>query len=151
GPQLKYEQFRKKIELMVAEKREEQITGLKRLLELGPKEKEIPDIKFRLAELYYEKSQFFFMRSQEIDDKLNQSKNPSEKQDLDAESKRQAKESKAWVRQAVDIYKEIRDKYPKYERLPEVLFALGQSYWSGGQYQAAIEVYAELIRNFKDS
>src|SRR5687767_6919633 len=54
GPQLQYEQFRKSVEMKVNEKREEQITGLQRLLDLGPKENEVPDIKFRLAELFYE-------------------------------------------------------------------------------------------------
>ncbi|MCK6549127.1 tetratricopeptide repeat protein [Myxococcota bacterium] len=151
GPALKYEQFRKQTELKVAEKREEQIAGLQRLLDLGPKEKEIPDIKFRLAELYYEKSRFYFFRGQEAEDKIPNAKSPSEKQELEAESKRHQKDSKAWVRRALDIYKEIRDRFPKYERMPEVLFALGQSYWSEGQYQSSIEVYADLIRNFKDS
>lgn len=151
GPTLKYEQFRRKVELEVAEKRESQIAGLLRLLELGPKEKELPDIKFRLAELYFEKSRFFFFRAQEAEEKGQASKSPGEKGELDAESKRHTKESKAWGRRAVDIYKEIRDKFPAYERMPEVLFALGQSYWTEGQYQAAIEVYADLIRNYKDS
>jgi tetratricopeptide (TPR) repeat protein len=151
GPTLAYELFRKKVEIKVAEKREEQITGLLRLLELGPKESEVPDIKFRIAELYYEKSRFYFFRAQEADDKIPQASTPQQKDDLEAEKKRQTKESKVWVHKALDIYKEIRDKYPKYSRMPEVLFALGQSYWSEQQYQAAIEVYAELIRNFKDS
>ncbi len=151
GPTLQYEQFRKSVELKVAEKREDQITGLQRLLDLGPKDSEIPDIKFRLAELYYEKSRFFFFRSQEADDRGIKSGNPAEKTEIENDKKAKSKESKAWVRRAMDIYKEIRDKYPKYERMPEVLFALGQSYWSEGNFQAAIEVYADLIRNFKDS
>jgi cellulose synthase operon protein C len=151
GPTLKYEQFRKQVELKVAEKRAEQLKGLQRLLELGPKEKEIPDIKFRIAELYYEESRYFFMRAQEADDKAINAKSPAEKDQFTSEQKARMKESKGWVRRAIDIYKEIRDKYPKYERMPEVLFALGQSFWSEGQYQAAIEVYADLIRNFKDS
>lgn len=151
GPTLKYEQFRKQVELKVAEKREEQIKGLDRLLELGTKEREVPDIKFRLAELYYEKSRFYFFRAQEADDKAAQTGGGGEKAELDSDKKRMTQESKAWIRRATDIYKELRDKYPKYERMPEVLFALGQSYWSEGQFEAAIEVYAELIRNFKDS
>lgn len=151
GPTLQYEQFRKGVELKVAEKREEQITGLQRLLDLGPKENEVPDIKFRLAELFYEKSRFFFFRAQEADDRGIKSNNPAEKAEAESEKKSKTKESKTWVRRAMDIYKEIRDKYPKYERMPEVLFALGQSYWSEQNYQAAIEVYAELIRNYKDS
>lgn len=151
GPQLQYEQFRKSVEVKVAEKRKEQIAGLQRLLDLGPKENEIPDIKFRLAELFYEESRFYFFRAQEADDRAIKSSSAAEKSDAESEKKAKNKESKVWVRRAMDIYKEIRDKYPKYERMPEVLFALGQSFWSEGNYQGAIEVYAELIRSYKDS
>ena len=35
GPVLKYEQFRRRVEFKVADKRENQITGLQRLLKLG--------------------------------------------------------------------------------------------------------------------
>ena len=82
GPTLKYEQFRKKIEFKVAEKREEQITGIKRLLELGPDEREIPDLEFRLAELYYEKSRFYFFRAQEAEDQALRAANDGAKSDL---------------------------------------------------------------------
>lgn len=151
GPTLKYEQFRRKIELKVAEKREEQIGGIKRLLDLGPEEKEIPDLKFRLAELYYEKSQFYFFRTQEAEEKATLAKTDGEKAAATEEQSRAAKESKTWLQTALDLYKEIRDKFPKYERTPEVLFALGQSYWNQGRFQAAIDVYADLIRNFRES
>lgn len=151
GPTLKYEQFRRGVEVKVAEKREEQIEGLKRLLELGPADTEVPDIKFRLAELYYEKSRFYFFRAQEAHDKASQAKDPGQKDQFKSESKQQTKESLAWERRATDIYKEIREKYPKYERMPEVLFALGQSYWTAGKLDDAIEVYKDLITNFKDS
>ncbi len=151
GPTLRYEQFRQKIEFKVAEKREEQINGIKRLIELGPAIEEVPDLKFRLAELYFEKARFYFFRAQEADDKATRSKSPGEKSSLEAEQKKNTQESKAWQARAVELYREIRDRFPKYKRMPEVLFALGQSYWSDGQFQAAIEVYADLIRNFKDS
>jgi cellulose synthase operon protein C len=151
GPTLQYERFRRNIEFKVAEKREEQISGIKRLLDLGPKQEEVPDLKFRLAELYFDKARFYFFRAQEADDKSLQSKSPGEKEALLDEKKANTKESKEWAARAVELYKEIRDRFPKYKRMPEVLFALGQSYWSNNQYQAAIEVYAELIRNFKDS
>lgn len=151
GPTLKYEQFRKRIELKVAEKREEQITGIKRLLDLGPAENEVPDLKFRLAELYFEKSTFYFFRSQEAEDKAISAGSEGDKQTFTDDRDRNLKESKTWLQAAIDIYKEVREKYPKYNRMPEVLFALGQSYWSQLRYQDAIEAYADLIRNFKDS
>lgn len=151
GPTLKYEQFRRKIEFKVAEKREEQIAGIKRLLDLGPSLEEVPDLKFRLAELYFEKTRFYFFRAQEVEDKALRTKSPGEKDSFLAEKKKNTQESKAWAARAVELYREIRDRFPKYKRMPEVLFALGQSYWSEGRLQSAIEVYADLIRNFKKS
>lgn len=151
GPTLKYEQFRRKIEFKVAEKREEQIAGIKRLLDLGPSLEEVPDLKFRLAELYFEKTRFYFFRAQEAEDKALRTKSPGQKDAFLAEKKQNMKESKAWAARAVELYREIRDRFPKYKRMPEVLFALGQSYWSEGRLQSAIEVYADLIRNFKRS
>jgi hypothetical protein len=82
GPTLKYEQFRRAIENKVAEKREEQIAGIKRLIDLGPPLEEVPDLKFRLAELYFEKSRHFFFEAQRSEDKALQSKNPGEKESL---------------------------------------------------------------------
>lgn len=154
GPQLKYEQFRRSVEVQVAEKREAQIDGLKRLLDLGPEESEVPDIKFRLAELYFEKSQFFFFRAQEADDRMLKAQEKGDKAAssvAESEKKKHTAESQSWANQAVDIYKDIRDRFPNYKRMPEVLFALGQSYWNAGRLDDAIEVYTDLIKNFKDS
>lgn len=151
APTLKYDQFRRQVEFKVAEKRESQIDGLKRLLETGPPENDVPDIKFRLAELYFEKARFYFFRAQEAEEKADKAKDPGEKDSLKAESKNGTKESQVWDRRAVEIYKEIRERYPKYERMPEVLFALGQSYWTQSRFKEAIAVYTDLIRNFKDS
>ncbi|MBK8014214.1 MAG: tetratricopeptide repeat protein [Deltaproteobacteria bacterium] len=150
-PALEYDRFRKKVELMVAEKREEQISGLKRLIDLGPSEKEMPDLKFRMAELYFEKSRAFFFLAQDADDKSTNAKDEGERANFLREKKNYTKESKAWSQQAVALYQEIRERYPKYTRIPEVLFALGQSHWNEGRFKDSITVYADLIRNFRDS
>lgn len=151
GPTLKYEQFRRGVEFKVAEKRESQIDGLKRLLDSGPPEADMPDIKFRLAELYFEKSRFYFFRAQEEEEQAGRAKDPGTKDQLLGESKNHQKEVQTWDKKATDLYREIQERYPKYERLPEVLFALGQSYWTALRFQDAIQVYTDLIRRFKDS
>lgn len=151
GPTLKYEQFRRTVEIKVAAKREEQISGIKRLLELGAPEDEVPELKFRLAELYYEKSQFYFFRSEEAHDASIRAKTDKEKAGHDASNRKLTRESQTWVKRAMDIYSEIREKYPKYPRMPEVLFALGQTFWNSKRYQESIDVYTDLIRHFADS
>ena len=151
APGLGYERFRRSIEFQVDEKREEQIAGLKRLLSLGADEAELPDLKFRLAELYYEKSQFYFFRAQESEEAALSAKGPSEQARHASDQKRWSRQSKQWVQSALDLYREIREKYPRYSRGPEVLFALGQSYWSQQRYDQAVAAYRDLIKNFRDS
>lgn len=151
GPQLAYERFRRQIEIQVAEQREKQIEGLKRLLAYSPEEKELPDLTFRLGELYFEKAQFYFFRANEAEDLSLRSEDPSKKRDALTAKKEAEKQHKLWLAKALATYKEIREKYPKYTRMPEVLFALGQAYWSERRFQSSIEAYAELIRNFPDN
>lgn len=151
GPKLKYDQFRRKIEFKVAEKREEQISGIEKLLGLGPDESEVPDLKFRLAELFYEKSRFYFFRGQEANDQSIRATSANQKSQLVEDEKQNMRESKVWLTKAMDIYRELRERFPKYKRTPEVLFALGQSYWNEGRYQDSINVYRDLIVGFRDS
>ena len=151
GPALKYEQFRRQVQLKVARKREQQIEGLKRLLEYGPAPEEIPDIEFRLAELYYEKSQDYFFRAQQAHDDFSKGKTPQERQRHLNEKKRLERHAQKWSRQATKLYQSIRRRHAGYPRMPEVLFALGQSYWTAGQRDESIEVYTDLIRGYPDS
>ncbi|NJK89466.1 MAG: tetratricopeptide repeat protein [Myxococcales bacterium] len=151
APTLSYDQFRRTVEVQVAEKREEQITGLLRLLELGAEVDEIPDIKFRLAELYYEKARFFFFRSQETLEKIVAAASEADTLSLQEEKGRYDEERERWVAEAMTMYREIREVYPGYARQPEVLFALAQAYWNQNQFKEAVDVYADLIRTYPES
>lgn len=151
APRLSYDQFRKTIELQVAEKREEQIAGIQRLMELGADPDEVPDLKFRLAELFYEKARFSFFRSQEAQEKAQRSESPEEKEAHLARSEELERERQHWIREALGLYREIREVYPGYPRMPEVLFALAQAHWNQGRFQEAVDVYADLIRTYPDS
>lgn len=151
GPTLKYEQFRRQVEFKVAEKREAQLEGLKKLLDSGPPEADVPDIKFRIAELYFEKARFYFFRQQEAEEKATAATDPGERDARKSEAKNHQKETATWDGRAIEVYKEIREKYPKYERMPEVLFALGQSYWTQARFDDAIAAYTDLIKSYKTS
>ncbi len=150
-PGLEYDLFRREIEIQVAAKREQQISGLKRLLELGPDEGDIPDLKFRLAELYYEKSLFYFLRGQEAEHAALTAADRSVKAKKETARRENMRASKRWLQRALELYREIRETYPKYERGPEVLFALGQSYWSQDRYDEAVDAYRDLISRFPKS
>ena len=150
GPSLGYEQFRQRIELEAEEKREQQIDGILRLLELGPEPDEIPDLQFRLAELYFEKSQFFFFRAQEA--QTAATTGPEDERGAAAARQEQfAEAQKEWSQRSLEAYQRLRVDYPRYVRMPEVLFALGQAYWNINRRREAIDVYAELIRGYPES
>ncbi len=151
GPTLVYEQFRKKIALKVAQKREEQIKGIKKLISLGPEEREVPDLKYRLAELYYEKSRAYFFQAEEAEGQRIEATSKKEKATFRRKSKKSRKASKSWLEQAMRLYQSIREDYPKYQRMPEVLFALGQAFWNENRFGAAIKVYVDLIKSYPES
>src|SRR5258707_4108750 len=69
-PALHYDQFRLGVELQVASKRHEQIESLTKILRLAPDQRELPGLLFRLGELYWEESKFFFFEANRKDDEV---------------------------------------------------------------------------------
>ena len=71
GPKLDFETFRKAVEVQVSEKRREEIASLRRLIDLGGgSATETPQWYFRLAELLWEESQYYFFEANRRDDQL---------------------------------------------------------------------------------
>ncbi len=71
GPALGFEAFRKAVEVQVSDKRREEIASLRRLIELGGgSNQDTPQWYFRLAELLWEESQYFFFEANRRDDRL---------------------------------------------------------------------------------
>src|SRR5579862_4530134 len=64
APALQYDQFRLDVEQQVASKRGDLIKDLLKIISLTPKESaEAPDLYFRLGELYWEESKFYFFQA----------------------------------------------------------------------------------------
>lgn len=151
APALRYEQFRRSIELQVEEKREAQIQGILKLLDLGPDPAELPDLKFRLAELYFEKSRFYFFRSQQAAETAIGTDDPGQRERAKQTEQEFLREQRRWIDESLSLYREVQLTHPDYVRMPEILFAMGQVYWNTGRPQESIDTYAELIRNHPDS
>ena len=151
GPQLAYERFRREVQFEVAEKREAQITGLKRLLSIGASLEEEPELRFRLAELYADKARFFFFRSQEQGERILRAKSAEEKEAYKNEGQIALEESRVWANEAIKVYEIIQNRFSDYPRMPEVLFALGQSLWTAGRHKDALRPYADLIRKYPNN
>jgi TolA-binding protein len=156
GPTLDFESFRKAVEVKVSEKRREEIVSLRRLIELGGgSDQDTPQWYFRLAELLWEESQYFFFEANRRDDRLiilGTRGDPREIDRLMAEKKDLERESLRHKEQAVALYKAIVAKYPKYPRLDEVLYFLAENLSKRNRNDPdALKAYRALIQRFPKS
>src|SRR5512138_989936 len=156
GPKLDFESFRKAVEVQVSEKRREEIVSLRKLIDLGGgSATETPQWYFRLAELLWEESQYFFFEANRRDDRLialGTRGDPREIDRLMAEKKDLQKQADRHMDQAVALYKAIIAKYPKYPRLDEVLYFLAESLSKRNKNDLeAMKAYRALITRFPQS
>lgn len=153
-PALRYDDYTLGVELQVASKRHEQIESLKKIIDLGPNPNEAPDLTFRLAELYWEESKYHFFEANRKDDDIFRSRADNNQAAL-SRAENEKKQSLGRVahfqKLAIDQYGSIIRKYPKYERMDEVLFYLAKTMWDAGQEKNAITVYRKLIKDHKES
>lgn len=153
-PTLQYDQFRTAVESQVAAKRAEQITDLKKIIELTQDEKEKPGLLFRLGELYWEESKHYFFEANRKDDdkikamnagdKAGQERAEAEKNEILAKSKEQAQ-------LAVEQYSKIVQNYKGFERTDEVLYFLGLNLIDMGDEKRGLLAYKRLIDKFQKS
>ncbi len=156
GPRLDFETFRKQVEVQVSEKRREEIASLRRLIELGGgSAEETPQWYFRLAELLWEESQYFFFEANRRDDRLialGTRGDPRELDRLAAEKKDFELQQKKLRDQAVALYGAIIKRYPKYPRLDEVLYFLAENLSKRDRNDPdALKAYRALIERFPKS
>ncbi|MFL5356492.1 tetratricopeptide repeat protein [Archangium sp.] len=154
APALQYDQFRLGVEGQVATKRREQIESLKKIISLSADPKEQPSLLFRLGELYWEESKFYFFEANRKDDELLEAMNRG-----DSAGQSRAKASKAelltrqkqYSRLALDQYTKIVQEYPDFERSDEVLFFLGTNLMEEGQDRKALVVFKRLVEKHPKS
>lgn len=156
APALQYDQFRLGVEIQVASKRRQQISDLERIIELngGKDKKEMPQLLFRLGELYWEESQFFFFEANRKDDEYINAMNAGD--EAGKERAKQEKEAlltkqKENARIATEKYAEIVQKYKDFERTDEVLFFLGKNLMDMGDEKKSLVAYKRLIEKYPKS
>jgi TolA-binding protein len=155
GPVLEFESFRKAVEVSVSEKRREEIASMQKLIKLGGDSTETPAWYFRLAELLWEESQFYFFQGGRRDDQilaLGKKGDPREIARLQAEKVDLEKQSKRHQESAVALYRAIVKKYPKYPRMDEVLFFLAENLTKRNREDVeGLKAYRALIKNYPQS
>jgi tetratricopeptide (TPR) repeat protein len=146
-----YENQRRKIEIKAQSKRNELIAYLDKILKQNPPEDEKPELLFQKAELFLEEGTFHFFRGMEQDDAIAEALNKGNDAkvlELGEVKDKELDQSKKWGADAIKIYETIEKKYPKFERMPDVLYSMGQAYWDRQDYKSALKVYRRLIKEF---
>lgn len=157
APTLSYDTFRLDVELQVASKRRDQIADLTKIIELSNDKKEKPALLFRLGELYWEESKYFFFEANRKDDdkiKAMNSKDEAGIQRAEAEKAELMAQSKEFADQAVEKYYQIVQEYKEYERTDEVLYFLGLNLMDSSDeknQKKALASYKRLIEKYQKS
>lgn len=155
GPALKFEQFRAGIEVKLSDKRREEIASLRKLIKLSSQggDRDLPSYYFRLAELLWEESQYFFFEANRAEGELLLlQKGDPRLARLQAEKADAEGQFRDMQKQAVVLYKAIIAKHPSYERLDEVLFFLARNLLLRDRTdQEAMKAYRALIQKFPAS
>jgi cellulose synthase operon protein C len=157
APTLSYDAFRLDVELQVASKRREQIVDLSKIIELSNDKKEKPGLLFRLGELYWEESKYFFFEANRKDDdkiKAMNGKDEAGVQRAESEKADLMAKSKEFADLAVEKYYLIVQEYKTYERTDEVLYFLGLNLMDSSDeknQKKALASYKRLIEKYQKS
>jgi len=152
GPRLDFETFRYAIEVQVSGKRREEMTDLEKLIRLTGSDQEMPSWLFRLAELHWEEAQYLFFEANRKDDAIAAARaDPAALDRLRAEKRDLDERSKAEQAAAIARYREIAKRFPRYQRLDEVVFFLGENLWKQNRRKEALDAYKILITRFPKS
>ncbi|MHB8419856.1 MAG: tetratricopeptide repeat protein [Myxococcales bacterium] len=153
-PALSYDSFRFHLELQVAGQRRAQMDTLKKIIALGSSDKEMPDLIFQYAELSWEESRYLFFEANRRDDDYINAKNRGDQAGMQKATTEKAdllRQSGTWQIEAIARYKDIVRRYPKYQRMDEVLYFLGHNLWDQSQEKEALGVYKLLVVRYPQS
>lgn len=153
-PTLEYDKFRFTVELQLKDKRRELLRTLQQMSELNNDPKEKPDLLFRLGELYWEESKYWFFEMNRKDDEIIACKEKKDEACVAAATgEKQGFEQRKdqFQAEAIEKYKSIFKQFPQYKRLDEVLFFLAQNLYEKGDVRDAMKAYEQLIKRFPQS
>jgi tetratricopeptide (TPR) repeat protein len=159
APALQYDQFRLGVELQVASKRRQQIEDLKQIIKLTPTndqrgKEEAPRLLFRLGELYWEESKYYFFEGNRKDDELINAMNRKDKAGQErakAEKEELIKQSKEYGQLAMDQYSRIVQEFKDFDRTDEVLYFLGHNLMELGDDRKSLVAFKRLIEKYPKS
>lgn len=125
-------------EATMDEKLDEEIKLAQDLLEFETGCEEVSPVRFRVADMFWDKSKRAFFKS-------NDSQLP------EAERTRQAEEMKHLQEQALVFYQKISDDCPNYTELPKVLFYYGRALTELERAKDGATYFKQIIKDYPES
>lgn len=153
GPGVEYDLFRFDVELRLKDKRRELMGTIEQMAALGGTANQA-DLLFRLAELNWEESRYWFFEANRQEDKAlrcEEAKDDACAAAARAEQKTFLQHRDQYQERAIANYKDLIAGHPNYQRVDEVLFFLGHNLWEAGKDKEALDAYRTLIERFPES
>jgi TolA-binding protein len=113
---------------------------------------ELPDLLFRLAELYAQQQRYWRFRAAELYAKID-SAPKNQKASLKSKQNQYLKEEKKFLTEAIKVYAIIANnaKFKNYARMDEALFYYAYTLQGAKRVDLARKVYHQLIQNYPNS
>ncbi len=154
GPTLTVDQFVGQQRDKINQITDKQINYMAQLIKTAPDDDpQKPDYLFRLGELYAEKQRFLNFNARSLDQKVfeaQQAKNSGQVSSLQQKQKQYEKTAEESALKAVKSYV-AASRYPKYNRMDEVLFRLAYLLQMIKKEDQAREFFHKLIKDFPNS
>jgi tetratricopeptide (TPR) repeat protein len=133
--------------------RGEQIAEFRRLIEdTDPGDPELPDLLFRLAELYAQQQRYWRFRAMEMHTKIDKAPR-GQRAGLKAKQDQYFKEERKFLLDAIKVYKAIAEnrKFRRYKRMDEALFFYAFTLQSAKYVDQSRTVFQKLIQDYPNS
>ena len=114
----------------------------------GAEDSQRADLHFRIAELYAEQERHFRFQARALDQRIFEA-TAERRPAIEREQQRHEAEERTWRRKAVESYLAAA-RFPRYERMDEVLYRLASLLQDSHQEQAR-GFYLRLIRDYPNS
>jgi TolA-binding protein len=108
-----------------------------------------PDFFFRAGELYSEQQRFYFTQARALDQPIFELA-PDRRGPLQAQQRNYEKQERAWLMEAVKAFI-AATRYPKYDRMDEVLFRLAALLTTVKKEDQAREYFHRLVKDHPTS
>jgi TolA-binding protein len=151
---LTLEQFTEWKQANIQKYTDKQIAQLRQLIALAsPDDPKLPDYWFRLGELYSEKYRYWNNRARSLAEKIFRAKQDEDAGSAEPERREQKEDAQKADQSLLKAVSQFTTaaRYPRYERMDEVLYRLGYLLRSAGHEEQAREISHRLLKDHPQS